>query len=165
MVDELKNKILQGTFSYQPIVDKNSSIYAEKILQNKGFENTLAQWRGVVNGQHLADKRDIALGERLCIEAANAGNIDLASKLAAEIAVEGTQTVQAMRLLKKIGPAGQSYYIDTVVNQLNEDILYRFNNRQQPIRVDETLKRKLLSAKTQEEMDKVIDKIYQNIAD
>jgi hypothetical protein len=168
MVEDIKNEIVRRGFAYEPIKDSNAMDYAESTIKDKSFEGALKQWEAVANGTKVATKNDIVLGEMLYKEAANAGDTQLAMKLLAEIAAEGTragQNVQALRSLKKMTPEGQLYYIQKTVDNLNTDLAEKYGKKVEPIKINEKLAGELLKSTTTEEVNAKVEEIKQDIAD
>lgn len=168
MIGEFEKSIVDGTFAYSPISDKQSQSMAERVIKDKGYEGALKDWEAVSNGKRFATKDDIVLGENLLVQAANAGDTKLAMKLAAELAAEGTragQTVQAFRLLKRMTPDGQLYYLQKSVQKINEDLLDRLKTQAPNVRIDEALASELLNAESPQDIENAVTKIEQNIAD
>lgn len=168
MMSDFEQEIVKGTFAYKPMTDKAAVRYADNTINGKGFNGALTDWEAVVTGNKAASKNDIALGETLLNQAANAGDTKLAMKLAAELAAEGTragQNVQALRLLKKMTPDGQLYYLQKTVQNLNTDLLNKLKANAPNVQISKSLAAELLSAQNQQEIDAAVDKITQNIAD
>ena len=120
----------------------------------------------MVNGEKVATKNDIALGELLLANAMKDGDTATAMQLTAELCAEATragQAVQAMRLLKKMTPQGQLYYLQKMVNNLNEDFRGRRNFN--GITIDKGLADNLVKATTREEMDAAVQAIRKNVAE
>ena len=106
--------------SHEVITDKSAMATATRTIESEGYQDALNQWESVTNGNKTATKHDIALGQTLYNQAVNAGDVQLAMKLAAELAVEATragQTVQSFRLLKKMTPDGQLYSTEKAVQK------------------------------------------------
>lgn len=126
-----------GIFSHGIATDKKAMKQATRVIRDKGFDGALRQWQDVTNGYQNADKNNLAMAIALYAASEKAGDTQLSTRLAAEIAAQGTlagQEVQAMRLLKKTTPEGQLYYMRKMVQGLNEKYekrLEKRNNRQQ----------------------------------
>lgn len=79
----------------------------------------------VVDGQATATKNTLVLGQVLYAEAAKAGDTQTAMKLAADLALEATkagQSVQSLRMLKRLTPEGKLYYLRRTVDNLNAEL-------------------------------------------
>lgn len=166
MIKPIKESVTKGKFAYEPLSDKKAISYADNVIQSKGFDGATKDWEAIVGGNGKVTKNDIAIGEKLLTAAAKSGNFERTEQLLSEIAIEGTragQVVQAMRMLKKMTPTGQLYHIENVANKFSKDMQKRLKGKQ--IQISDTLKKELLNSNTPEEMEKVIDKIYQSISD
>lgn len=168
MVSEFEREIMDGTFNYNPIEDNTAQKEADTVINHKGFDGALRQWRSVLNNKNSASKNDIVLAEKLYMQAAKNGDYRLAMELAAEIAEEGTrsgQNVQAFRLLKKMSGEGQLVYNERVVDRLNQDLeKRREHGKAEYVEIPQQLKQELLNAKTPEEIDAANQKIYEDLA-
>ena len=114
-ISEFEKEIAEGRMSYEVITDKSAQGFSSKIIEYNGYEDSVKQWEAVVNGRGRITKNDIALGQTLYNQAITAGDTTLAMKLASELAMVGTisgQNVQASRMLKKMTPDGQLYYLE-----------------------------------------------------
>ena len=132
-----KSIVETGIFSHGIATDKKAMEQATRVIRDKGFDGALQQWQDVTNGYQKADKNNLAMAIALYAASEKAGDTQLSTRLAAEIAAQGTlagQEVQALRLLKKTTPEGQLYYMRKMVQGLNEKYekrLEKRNNRQQ----------------------------------
>ena len=132
-----KSIVETGIFSHGIATDKEAMEQATRVIRDKGFDGALQQWQDVTNGYQKADKNNLAMAIALYAASEKAGDTQLSTRLAAEIAAQGTlagQEVQALRLLKKTTPEGQLYYMRKMVQGLNEKYekrLEKRNNRQQ----------------------------------
>ena len=167
MAEALKQQVVEDAYAYVPVSDKNAEMQAEKTIRDRGQKGALERWNAVVNGTELANKETLALAEKLMVEAGKRGDVELFQKLAAEISAEATragQTVQAMRLIKKMTPEGQLYYLQKSLDSMQKDLKRRFKNKDPKLEISEELKKELLNAKNLEEMDAVEQKIFVEIA-
>ena len=169
LLSEIERSILDGDegATYVSIGDKGSLKRAENLLKDKGFETLLHEWRAKIDSGVRLDKTDIVMAEKLYVEAANNKDAATAMQLLSEIAMAGTQSgqvVQAMTMLKNMTPSGQLYYLQKTVDRFNtEHKDLRLLGKE--ITIDPALARKLLEAKTQEEIDAAMGELIQNIAD
>lgn len=156
--------------AYERITDKAATAYADREMRKKGFDRVLAEWQGKIDQDpHKISKNDVAIGELLYIEAANANRMDIAMQVLAELAEVGTaagQVVQAFRMLKNMPKSYQLYYFQRVVNRLNRQYSKRIDKgRMEEITLDKNLAKAVLDAKTDEEVEAAIDDLIQSIAD
>ena len=159
-VSSLEPMIANGDFSYDVATDQSAVNYSNNVISQKGYAGALDQWNAAVKSDGVVSKNDIALGQRLLIEAANAGDYATAQRLVAEISAEATragQSVQAMRLLKKMTPEGQLYYLQKAVDNLQKDT-------GADIKLSEKNVSNILNAKNQAELDSAMDAAMDSIA-
>ncbi len=164
----IKDEIVNGTFSYTPIKDVDAQAHASKVILDNGLDNAYSQWKAVVNGSKVATKNDIALGETLLKRAADAGDVDSVVNLVAELSVEGTrsgQNIQAMRMLKKMTPAGQLVGVQKYVDKLNKELSTRLGQTKIVLNNDSPAVKELLAAKDKKGVENAMDKIFQEVAD
>lgn len=147
---EIGKAVAEGRFDYEPIPDEAARAHAESIME-RGESAAQDAWSRIVNSTRPASKNDIAVGEYLLKQAAQAGDTQRVVDLAAQIAAEGTragQIVQAMRMLKKL-------QADLDRNKKNRVFL----------QVPTELRERLVKAKGEQQVGEVMDEIYQHIAD
>jgi hypothetical protein len=165
-MDALKREFLLDSGTYQRITDKAAIAYADRELQRKGYDKVLAEWQGKIDTEARPTKNDVAIGETLLNEALNAGDMETAMRLIAELADVGTtagQTVQAFSMLKKMPKSYQLYYFQRVANRLNRQYAKRLKNGK-TIKLNSKLARAVLNAKTKEDLDTAIAALIQDIA-
>lgn len=167
MVDPLKEEIVKEAYAYKVISDKSSQAYAEREIQMRGFDGAMDRWNAVVNGEAVATKNNLSLGEKLMVEAGKAGDVETFTRIAAEISAEATragQVVQAMRLIKKMAPEGRLYYLQKSVDTIQKGLDKRLKNKSPEIEIPAELGKKLLEAKTESEIKAAEDEIISSIA-
>ena len=124
-IDEFKAAILSGAMSHEVITDKSAAKKAENTIKSNGFENALNQWYGAVNSGHMLNKNDIALGQQLFNQCIQNKDVKNAMKLVADLSAEATragQAVQASRMLKKLTPDGQLYYLERSIEKIKANL-------------------------------------------
>lgn len=155
---------------YQRITDKSAIAAANRDMRSKGYNQMLAEWRAKADSDaaYKIDKYDIAKAVSLYSEAFSAGNAEDAMAIIAEIAeVETTsaQIVQAARLIKHMPPSYQLYYLRRVVNRLNNQYRKRIDSgRMSEIKINKDLAKAVLNAKNQEELDKAMQALIEDVA-
>lgn len=167
-VSEFERQVAQGAMSHEVVTDKKALGYAQRVMREEGFDGALKLWESIVEGTAPAGKNQIALGQTLYNAAVNAKQTALAMKLAAELSVEATrsaQSLQALRLLKKMTPDGQLYYLERSVQKINRELLDQFGEKYPKLDIPEELAAGLLQAKDQHEADVFLEAIQQSIAD
>ena len=156
--------VAEGRFNYEPIPNNAARAHAEDIL-SRGEQYAQDAWDRVVNNTRPASKNDIAVGEYLLKQAAEAGDTQRVVELTAQIAAEGTragQIVQAMSMLKRLDGVGQSIALDAMLKKMQGDL-----DRGKSgvfLKVPDNLRDELVKAKGQDQIDKAMDKIYDNLA-
>lgn len=167
-IKKLERDIVNNGFSYKPKKDKQSLEKAINVIENYGIDPALAQWQEVVDGRRSAEKDDIVLAETLYINAERTGDTELASKLAAEIAAEGTrmgQGIQALRLLKKATKEGRVYYIRKSVEYVKQELQGRMGDKAKDISIPDELIQEYMDAQGKAAEDEALDKIYTRVAE
>lgn len=161
---EIGKAVAEGRFNYEPIPNNAARSHAENILA-RGDSYAQDAWDRVVNNNRPASKNDIAVGEYLLKQAAEAGDTQRVVELTAQIAAEGTragQIVQAMSMLKRLDGVGQSIALDAMLKKMQGDL-----DRGKSgvfLKVPDHLREELVKAKGQEQVDKAMDKIYDSLA-
>lgn len=185
-VQELQDSITRGEFSYFEQQNQASMDAAEEKIRGIGYQGALEEWDRVTNSGRYREgmskkerldaakargsvtSNDLALATRLMHEAADAGDAKLALRLAAEIAAEShnaAQLLQATRLIKKMSPAGQLYYLQITADKLMNDCKLKYGSKMGDVVIDEQLADALLKAQTQEEIDAAAEAIKKNIGE
>ncbi len=161
---EIGKAVAEGRFNYEPIPNNAARSHAENILA-RGEQYAQDAWDRVVNNTRPASKNDIAVGEYLLKQAAEAGDTQRVVELTAQIAAEGTragQIVQAMSMLKRLDGVGQSIALDAMLKKLQGDL-----DRGKTgvfLKVPDNLREELVKAKGKEQVDKAMDDILENLA-
>ena len=161
---EIGKAVSEGRFNYEPIPNNAARAHAEDVL-SRGERYAQDAWDRVVNNTRPASKNDIAVGEYLLKQAAEAGDTQRVVELTAQIAAEGTragQIVQAMSMLKRLDGVGQSIALDAMLKKMQGDL-----DRGKSgvfLKVPDNLRDELVKAKGQDQIDKAMDKIYDNLA-
>ncbi len=180
-VSEFEQAIIDGTLTHEVITDDSARQRAEDTIKDKGFEEALRDWQ-THSYENNINKNSFALGITLYNgaiteaseafargdEVAGREATRTAMKLAAELTVEATaagQTLQATRMLKRMSPDGQLYYVEKSVQRLNKEFKERLGDKFKGIELDEAMMEEFFRAKDEESRSKAYDKICQNIAD
>lgn len=118
----LRTQIEQGKFQYEPFGDKRALAYADgKVKSNP--EQAYQDFKSSYENNRTMNKNDIAVAERLIKHFADTNNFAQVEELIGMVADIGTQLgqqVQALSLIKKMSPAGQTMAIEKVVNRIEE---------------------------------------------
>ena len=179
--DELAGKLAQDTMTnellgYTPQSNKSTMDKAETMLESqfKGSLDAAASYiRAKVEAGEMPTAVDIALAEILITEYSNdksdPAGLAKAAQVTADISILGTnggQFIQAMTMIKNATPKGQLYYLNGVINQLNRMYSGRIQNKKMsPVKLNDALVMQLLASTTREEMNKVIERIKDDLAD
>lgn len=107
--------------SMQESFDKAEALYLASPEKAKG------RWQAFIDGAEVFKNADdvLALGQYLLAKAGQEKNTQRTKQLLAEISAEAVRAGRAVRifsLLKRIGGAGQLYYVERVVQNLQKDI-------------------------------------------
>ena len=167
LVDRLKVDIANDVYDYKVVSDKSAVSSAKDRLDKWGLEKCYQYWKSLVNEDRKISKNDLALAEQMYIESAHNGDFKVSQELMVDIAEEATragQNTQSIRLLKNLTPEGRVYKIDKLVYRIQKEIDRKTNGKAKTIKVDENLKKRMLNAKSQEEMDAIEHMVHKNIA-
>lgn len=164
-IADIQNMVLRGELSYNRVSDKSSIDRAIKTIQDKGYQGALEEFRNSVS-KGVVSKDIATLGQQLLVNAANAGDGKTTAELLtlyAQMETTAGQAVQAASILRKLAPSDQLYAAQRTVSELEKTI--RKNYKDIEITIDQSLIEEFGNQTTQEGRDKVLDKIYQNVAD
>lgn len=162
---EIGKAVAEGKFNYEPVPNQAARMYAQDVL-SKGEQYAQDTWDRVVNNNRPASKNDIAVGEYLLKQAAEAGDTQRVVELTAQIAAEGTragQIVQAMSMLKRLDGVGQSIALDATLKKLQGDLDKGKSNV--VLKVPDELREELVKARGEEQIYQALDEIYNNLAE
>ena len=166
-VSEFEKAILDGTMTHEVITNKRASTWARQQIEHLGFEEALNRWT-VLSDSGKVGKKELALGMELYNQCITNKDVRNAMKIAAELVAEATnagQTLQAVRMLKRMTPDGQLYYLEKSVQKMNEEFKNKLGEKFKDIELDETLMEEFLTEKDADKRDEVYDKVCQHIAD
>ena len=124
MQAEIEQVIRDGAASYQVSGDREAADYAEATLSREGFDGARGRWNAALESGKT-NKNDIVLGERLFKEASSRGDYQAAKEILGQVAAEATiagQKVQAIRLIKRMGPAGELLTLEQTVRKIQKEI-------------------------------------------
>lgn len=126
MVPTIEDAIESGDFSYETITDKASLARAKSKIR-RGYQAAYDDFRSAARRGNVS-KDQITLGFELYNQAANSGTEE-GTRQSMEILADivstsrsSAQTLAAMRLLKKMSPAGQLYTVQRTIDRINESI-------------------------------------------
>lgn len=171
MIPQIEQQILSAAGSYVRISDKAAISAADRDFERRGYDAVKNSWNSTTanpDTNMFPTKNDIAIGEKLAIEAANNGDTAQAFRTYLDLAAMATQAgqiVQAMRMLKQMGPLGQLYYVQKAVDRLNKQFEQRLAKNGQTIEINQDLAEDvLLAGDDAEAMDAAMDALIADIA-
>ena len=171
LTDEaVRMALTDEAMSYTPMSNEEAIRRAQQRFDRAGsYEKALAEWDGFVRSEHTPKQVDIAFGELLLQQAAAEGRINDAVKLTSDLTILAHytgQTLQAFRILKKMTPRGQLYYLQSVVNDLNKKYDSRIKSgKMGTLTLNQALVAQLLSSSTREELDNAVEAIKKDLAE
>lgn len=172
MSEAILNDAAEGKFSRIAYSDMDAVNKAESEIENGDgrYQGALIRWQADVEAGKVS-KDTVVMGICLYNNAVQNGDLVTAMNVAigiADLAKNGAQATQAVRILNKLSPEGRIYVAAKATDKINRDLKKRYGDKIPDIAVDETLYSDYLDALKSE--DKVAIKeawkaIEQNIAD
>lgn len=165
---QMEKDIIAGVFSDKKKTLAETVDRAYRYIGARGLDDAFARWDDVVQERVKASEDDIALGIVLWANAERTGDTMTATRLAAEIAAEGTRAgrmVNANRLLKRATPEGRVFYMRKSVAKLQEELAQRLGRRAPDLKLNEDLLTEYINVRSEEESTKILDKIYDDVAE
>lgn len=166
-ISDFERDIMDGKMAHEVITDKKAAKDAVDKIKKEGFEGAMNSWDVFVRSDKVG-KKDFALGLELYNQCITNKDTQRAMKLAAELSAISTaagQTVQAARMLKKMSPSGQLYYLTVSVDQINNEFKNKLGDKFKDVVIDEEIMKRYLDAPNETERTKIYDELCQNIAD
>lgn len=166
-VSEFERAILDGTMTHEKITNKNAEKKAKEKIKRDGFSEAMRDWE-TYSKDGKVSKDAFVLGMELYNQCITNKDVTNAMKIAAELVSETTragQTLQAARMLKRMSPDGQLYYIEKSVQKMEQEFKNKLGDKFEGITLDEELMKEFLTAADEEKRNAVYDEICQNIAD
>ena len=164
-VPTIENLVADGEFNYEVYGDKKAVERANTVINDKGYENALADWTADVR-QGKVNKTNTALGWSLYNAAANAGDTKAAIGILSNIVEHqrsAAQAVQATRILKAMTPEAQLYTVQRSVSNLQQELIEKYGDRAPDLVIDEVLARNYLEAETDAARDEAMKELYRDI--
>ena len=169
-LETIEQATVDGKLSYIPIKNKVEARKAEYKIKALGWADALAEW--------TAEARQGYVSARLIAEGAtllnNAGNhpectgvqyTSLLVDYTNMLRVAG-QATQAARILKTLSPDATLYTVEKMVQNINDHLPESLRKLlPDGVKVDESLIEEYRNAKTAKELEEIMDRILQNIAD
>lgn len=172
-VASLKAAVVNGNFGHIPVSNDARSKSAVKKLAKDGWTKSVSDFLAAVDSGR-ADADTIALGAHLLNEAGNSTEcsgrqyVQLAMAYNDAVSDAGSR-LAAGRILKTLTPEGKLYGMEKTVEKMNKEIR-KNNEKKKPgkqkaeIKLNEQLVEDYLSAKTNEERNKIQDKLVKDTA-
>ena len=163
-VADIQNMVLRGELSYQRAGDKASVERARRTIEEKGYQRAMEEFSAQVR-KGVVSKDMATLGQQLLLNAANAGDGKTTAELLslyAQMETSAGQAVQAASILRKLAPDDQLYAAVRDVSELEKTIQKRYKDIE--ITIDPALMEEFAQQTDQAGRDRVLDKIYQNVA-
>lgn len=155
----LEQQIADGKLAFDTIQDETAVNHARSVIQNKGFDGALEQYRQAASA-NVATKDNTALGQQLILQAMHEGNAAYVSELLTLYTRNSTTAAQAMQaqsMFRKLSPEGQLMSVQKAISDLNE----KYGTA---VELDEADVKDFLDAETPEERQKATEKIIEKAA-
>lgn len=117
----LEQQIADGKLAFDTIRDTDAVARAQTVMQEKGFDGAMEQYRQAVAG-NVATKDNTALGQQLLLRAMREGNTAYVAELLTLYTRNSTTAAQAMQaqsIFRKLSPEGQLVAVQKAVADLN----------------------------------------------
>jgi hypothetical protein len=164
MIEDIEQEVLLGdTYSYKVVSDESAKNKAEK-----SFEKGIAEesWNKAISTKAIS-KEDIAIGEKLLLQAIEDNNrlkvIELSAELADAFTRSG-QVVQAARMLKKMSGVGRLVAAQKNVNTINKSLQEKYGDKSPTVKLNPLLAEQLAKTKTTREIEMVYGEVLSDIA-
>lgn len=164
LLENISTELLLGNFSYKPISDESAQAKADDIISKK-MGNSV--WNEAVHSSKYIGKNEIAVGEKLLLQAIADNNkkrvIELSAELA-EVLTRGGQVVQASRMLKKMSGVGKLITVQKMVDNINKDLRTKYKDKAPTVQLDALIAQQLGSLKIGEDMESIYNDAIKDIA-
>ena len=172
---ELGRAILRGEYSYTPQSNKATLAKAGDLIGSLGgYDATRMRLANVASGKDSISIDQmpelIAAGELMIADAAAKGDANAAMEIIANTTILGTslgQATQAMTMIKKMSPQGRAYYLQRVIDRLNNvDYAKQIaSGKMDRIQLTEDQVSRLLGATSMTEASRIETEILTEIAE
>ncbi len=169
-MSEFERLVVSGKMSHEQLSDKKVEESTIRLIKEEGYEAALQHFL-LSARQGIVKKDVIALGQQLLNQAYTAKDVETAMQLSSELAILATEagrSVQAQRMLKKLSPDGQLYYLEKTIQKINRELesknIKDANGNIAVVRMNEEKAEKLFKAKSQQEIDEAVAEITTDIA-
>lgn len=164
MVGEQGKKVAKNLLEkdrYIPVSNAKQIKNADMRIKNSGLEMTLSSFKEAINSGRRLNANDLALGEKLIQEYSRTDDLATLNNLIQDVALIGTemgQSVQALSLIKKMGPEGQLMTLQKAINRIN-------SKENLNIKLSEEQTKQIVNSKNQTELDEAVSKVTEEIAE
>ena len=165
-VNLIQKEVDNGNFMHEVVHDKRALNYAQKYIEENGFEDAVNHWDELIKRGKPVDKDELALGQTIYNIAVDNKDTRLVMKMASDLVQEYTEigrNLQSATLLRKMTPDGRLYALERSVQKINQDLMQKFDDFEN-IKIPEELADKLLRSETKTDMDKAVEQIQEYIA-
>lgn len=164
-IPNIEELTARGVFSYEKYTDRQAIADAEADITDKSYKTARDRWiKKVEKGK--VSKRLTAEGWAIYNAAANSGDIETAMTVLTHMVEHqrnAAQAVQAARILKQMGPMAQLYGVQRSAQNLAEELKERYGDKAPDLEVNRDLAEQFLRAKTQNERDEALKRLYMDI--
>lgn len=158
----IKEIVVDERATYQADTNAKQIAWAQNQLA-QGYDHAVGVWESAIEGGNIPNAKQIALGSMLVHEAVGRGDTAMAQKTIVELAEVETragQTVQASRILKKLGNNALLYYTVRAESEINR----RLAKKGVHIAIDKAFADNLMKAKTEKEKMDATQAIINDLA-
>ena len=163
LIPAFEKEVAAGTFANRGTTNKETvDNAAQKIASYKTLDEAVNDFRKVYSDDKILSKDDLVFGEILYSMTAEAGANDTAIELASMLVSNNSRTgdaMQAQRILKRLSPEGRLYHAQQIAGKFNKD-----KHQKNEIKLSEETIKKVLDAKTDEEIEAANDAVAEDIA-
>jgi hypothetical protein len=165
----IEKMVVDEKFSREVNTDKGALQRAKDTIMDKGYQQSLKDFTAKMN-KNVVTKDSVALGFTLLSASEAVGD----SKTSVEIITDmvdnirdAAQTLQAVRILKKMQPEYQLYAVQRSVNNFKNELQEKYGDRAPNLQIDDALAQAYLDAlfaKDDLKAKGALNDLYRNIA-
>lgn len=161
-------------FEYVPQSNVKQVEEADSKIKLFGYEKSIESINSIYESGKNITAVDLAMAQRLLQEASKRGDYKTTSELLPKVAIMGTelgQAVQSLSIIKRLSPAGQLKYIQATLNRIKKNELDKIKDNKiediekiKNIKITEEMTEKILSTKSQQELNQAVSEVVNEIA-
>lgn len=162
LIPAFEKEVAAGTFQNKGTTNKEAVEKAAVRIANKSFKDAVSDFETLYSDDKLLSKDDLVFGELLFSMAAQNSEADTAMKIASLLSSNNSRTgdaMQAQRILKRLSPEGRLYHAQRITDKFNKD-----KRQKNEIKLSQETVKKVLNAKTDEEIEAANDAVAEDIA-